>query len=203
MPLIIPAGYAQMVIEMRLGDDPEPMVTTMGITVDPLDVPDTLAQAMFQTWTQKLSGQIATTYATTGVTLYVGTGASTPPTVHESSGAEVLGQATAAPLPQNCALLVRKRTSAGGRRGRGRMYIPGVSEIQVTAQGGILAAAVTGWQTAFTNWFNALVAPASGPPHIPVILHRSEGIGVEPAPTTISALVVDSRIATQRRRLRP
>jgi len=37
----------------------------------------------------------------------------------------------------------------------------------------------------------------------PVVLHRSEGAGVEPAPTPILSFQAESKIATQRRRLRP
>jgi hypothetical protein len=142
-------------------------------------------------------------YRLVGVTLYVGTGAGTPPSVHESTVVPVVGTVDAAPLPQNCALLIRKRTSLAGRRGRGRFYAPATSEDQVTPTGIIAPFLVQLHQDAWSAFYNSLIAPQSGPPNIPVILHRSEGIGVEPTPTGITQFVVDGRIATQRRRLRP
>jgi hypothetical protein len=125
-----------------------------------------------------------------------------PPFVNVSSLAKIAGTQTPAVVPQNTAYLIRKRTDLAGRRGRGRMYVPGVSEADSGATGMVLASAVTAWQTAFNNWFNDLTVTVGNRFYPPAVLHRSEGIGVEPLPTLVTSFVVDSRVATQRRRLR-
>lgn len=204
MALIIPVGYAQAVYEMALDADPEPVVTTLGHDLtavsggDYADVADDLKGIFNSSWGSGLSNS----YVLTGVSLYVGQDGG-PPAIYESTTAGTRFGASAAPLPQNCALLVRKRTSAAGRRGRGRCYLPGVGETTVDHTGAITSTQLSGYQGMADTWYDALTAPGAGlTAYPPVVLHRSEGFGVEPPPTPITAFQVDGRIATQRRRMR-
>lgn len=205
MPLIIPVGYGQAVYEFSLEDDAEPIVTTMGHDLSAVsggaygDAVDGLMDA----FGAFVMARIPNVYDLVAVTLYVGQDGG-PPAIYESTGTPITGGISSAPLPQNCCQLVRKRTSAAGRRGRGRMYLPPPAEGQVDPQGTISSADVAITQAAVDDWLAELGTPTLGQPAMPpVILHRSEGAGVEPPPTPVTALTVDGRIATQRRRLRP
>jgi hypothetical protein len=105
-------------------------------------------------------------------------------------------------LPPNCAVLVHKRTARGGRRGKGRMYIPWAAGSAIPENGTVMAADVTRVGASFTAWRNAL---ATNPGPL-VLLHRNSEPGIpnpSPAgpPDTVTGHTVDPLIATQRRRL--
>jgi hypothetical protein len=204
MALIIPPGYLHAVYEFALAGDLETIVTTCGHELDSVsgangvDSPDDL----FNAFATNVMPGINNQYTLTGVTSYVGNDGPTP-NIYTSSETPVVGGGSAIPLPQNCSWLVRKRTDLAGRRGRGRMYWPGVAEGNVGATGVIDGATVTAQQTRCDAWYAALTTAVGARYYPPVVLHRSEGIGEEPLPTPITTFVMDNRIATQRRRLRP
>lgn len=105
--------------------------------------------------------------------------------------------------PPNCAVLVHKRTARGGRRGRGRMYLPwAAASTTLTEAGGVSAADVTRVQNSVNAWMAALMA---GPGPL-VLLHRPSNPGTAHpttpgVPNNVTSMSVDSLIATQRRRL--
>lgn len=106
------------------------------------------------------------------------------------------GVAIAGAMPPNCAVLIRKTTTLGGRRNRGRMFVPPVfpGETQISPTGIIADPQLDQLQT---WWSAALTAlQVAGVP--PVILHSEPPF----TPSPITAWVVQDRIATQRRRLR-
>lgn len=105
-------------------------------------------------------------------------------------------------LPPNCCMLIQKRTALAGRRNRGRIFMPPaiLFDSEVSDAGVISPAVVVSWNGLFADWRTQLLAIEC----VPVILH-----GWDPdvptaqfLPTTISSFSVQSRIATQRRRLR-
>lgn len=107
-------------------------------------------------------------------------------------------------LPPNCAVLVHKRTARGGRRGRGRMYLPWAINASSVTEGGVLTPAdQLVIQTAVSVWLSG-IASGAGPV---VLLHRPSSPDIQGPPTTpgspntVTSLVVDPLIATQRRRL--
>jgi hypothetical protein len=97
-------------------------------------------------------------------------------------------------------LLVNKSSLSGGRRGRGRMFFPGLSESNVGNGGFVTAGVVTALQTAFTQWFNAMNTAGLGL----VLLHRYDpALGQTPqTPSTCTGLQVQALVATQRQRMR-
>jgi hypothetical protein len=105
--------------------------------------------------------------------------------------------------PANCAVLVHKRTARGGRRGRGRMYIPWACSVSSIGESGVvLAADITRIGTAVAAWA-AQVTSLVGPL---VILHRPSTPGtihpsVPGTPNPVTSFVVDPLVGTQRRRL--
>lgn len=113
--------------------------------------------------------------------------------------------------PANVSFLMHKITAAGGRRGRGRSFWPGVSESDVDEQGTILAATVTAFQTDVDALLTALSVETipmyleHAPPTSWVLVDgqpRRVATGPAPAPTEVTDVVIDPRAATQRRRLR-
>lgn len=106
----------------------------------------------------------------------------------------VLGGNTGAQVSPNVALLVEKQTGLGGRRGRGRMYIPGIIEAAVTEGGDLTGDAPTDFQNAADELLTLLLGSLIEM----VVLHSVVSV----VPTAVTALTVDQRVATQRRRLR-
>lgn len=109
----------------------------------------------------------------------------------------VVGSIAQTSAPPNTSLLVRKITARGGRRGRGRMYWPwACATSEVDEAGTVLAAKVTSAQTRMTTFLSNLNAN-----QVPMVILHSPGLSVPGAPNVVTNLVVDPRIATQRRRV--
>lgn len=196
MGIIVPLHAAQCVIKFSLSGDIEPMVTTIGLGPLPeMDAEDAAQQVAIALTTPSsiiAAGNLQNDYTYQGVTAYkqTGTGFSVG-----SWGAPVAGNVTSPTAPSNCALLVKKTTSLGGRKHRGRMYWPpalySADNLSPTGQ----LSTVATLQARFTVFFDLLVAAeAIGPPCV----FHSDGA----AATLLTGLVVDGVIATQRNRMR-
>lgn len=109
----------------------------------------------------------------------------------------VQGTLVDASVPSNCALIVKKNTALGGRRFRGRMFVPPIilNEGAVDAAGNILTSPLASIQGNFDLWLAAMIADDWAP----VLFHQGAGA---PAPTAITSFTCDSLIGTQRRRMR-
>lgn len=105
--------------------------------------------------------------------------------------------------PPQIAALVRKNTGVGGRRNRGRWYLPGVlNDADVDMTGGI----TTTRRTAIQDQMNLLFSAFSASNNITgmVILHSWDTATPPvpaPNPTPVAALAVQQFVGTQRRRL--
>lgn len=95
--------------------------------------------------------------------------------------------------PPNTCLLIRKSTAAGGRSGTGRMYMVGLADSSVVDGGDIGSGAQTSAQTAA----DAFLARMTAEDWPMALLHAAVS-----DPTVVTALAVQGRAATQRRRLR-
>ena len=106
------------------------------------------------------------------------------------------GSTTSPVVSPNVAALIKKNTAAGGRTGRGRMYMPGIPEGQVNSDGVMVSA----FREAITNELGTfrLGLETAG---IPMALLHGAGSPVS-TPIAITGLVCDTKVATQRRRLR-
>jgi hypothetical protein len=117
-----------------------------------------------------------------------------------TSRASTVGTLAISPLPVNCAFLVRKNTVLGGRRHRGRWYLPPawVDENLVGAGGAFTITSVyTDLQTRLTKYL-ADLDTALFPMYV---LHGGPGDFVPP-PTKVTSLSLQPVLATQRRRMR-
>lgn len=196
--MLIPVGFAQAKYRMRLTGDNEEMIFTMGHD-DGGNPATNLANLLFDAIRDTFipAGGIYSGYTFVGVDVQVGTTSSgAAPYINGSStDAPVVGTAVGSLLPSNCAVLVEKRTAAAGRRGQGRMYVPGIAaEPNVDGLGVLASAYVTGLTTALAAWLTRL--GSDGLP--PYLLHAT----APATPDPITALAVDPVIGTQRRRMR-
>lgn len=107
------------------------------------------------------------------------------------------GSLSSASPPANVAVLVHKRTAAGGRRNRGRLFLPWyVIETNVQEDGTIDSGTVSGMNGFMAGWRNEMITA-----NLPPVLLHSVGQTIAPAPTPITSLTVDNLVSTQRRRL--
>ena len=108
----------------------------------------------------------------------------------------IVGTKTGAPVPVNCAYLARKNTTLGGRRNRGRAYLPPLfgDETTVDQAGEIAIATVNSINALILLSFTAMTA---GGYHAR-LFHTEAPF----TPTPISGMSVQTTLATQRRRMR-
>lgn len=204
MGVVIPVGYGQFVLPIQLEGDPEGMVVTIGFKNDSAlsfnGIANNIQNALMGSTTFAASA-IASVYnvgpATVTVMTNLGPQVGVADTIVSGENTGIL------PPPQNCAWLIQKRTARGGRAGRGRMYLPliNVTEASVSATGDVLALTVDDMQTTFTQWLADCATL-----QLPLYLLHSESESELPPPPlppdAITSLVVQTKIATQRNRLR-
>jgi hypothetical protein len=198
MALVIPPGFAQVIHELTVTGDNEPMITTIGLDLSGLGGAfATAAEDAYNAFSSNFMAGAPSAVTLTQTILRIGQDGGDPLVVAEPGSSAGTGGATY--LPQNSATLVQKRTALGGRKGRGRMFIPYLLEEQhVDLVGVISGVRLTSLQTAADGYLADLQLIGGGP----VLLHDDATVGVLPAPTPITSLVVSNRIASQRQRLR-
>lgn len=196
-------GFADVSLKLNLAGLSRPAFITFG--VDPTDTDPTLIGTAI--WTASsgatsLMGCLDNNVTLTEIRVSAGTdGGEDLVGIYAPNGP---GQASQASLPANCALLVHKTTTRGGRRGRGRLFIPWAAiETDVDEAGVVGSTTVTSMQTKMSAWRTALATN-----QVPmVVLHDPSRPDIKGSPTTpgapnlVTALVVDRLISTQRRRL--
>lgn len=187
---------------MNMLGDPEPFACTFGIETDLANF-DMLEHVnhVFAAWSGSIRPWQSTNLTLTKVIGRFGQDAADDIIV-ESDLTPINGAQSGSFLPQNCAWLVKKHTAFGGRRNRGRLYVPyAILESNVSDIGVITPAVQTNLEGAADDLFDGLLSTAGGlEPATPmVILHRSV---VPIAPTLVTSLSSEPVIATQRRRLR-
>jgi hypothetical protein len=197
-----PSGYGQVSMQLTLTGFQRSAYVTFGIDpadTDPLAIAGAIntAASAANSFTSQMDGSVTLTK----IRVSLGTDGGED-LVGELAGTTVGGRIRTS-LPPNCALLVHKTSARGGRRGRGRMYLPWfVDETECDEAGVILPASVTQYQTSM-NTFRGALSTGGNPM---VLLHQpSEPGTVHPTtpgpPNVVTGLVVDRIIATQRRRL--
>jgi len=191
---VIPEGYGEATLFI-LGGPSDPINIVFGYEVATLTTePNENAQNAYESFFGGSNIWSRMTGSLVGVKA----------TVREREGGNIrtgeysLTTATGSPgqpaLPPNNAVLIRKVTALGGRHGTGRMYVPGQIESEVDNAGLISGASLANIQAGATGMLGDLSAN-----DMPMyVLHDSALI----APTLVTALSVQSRIATQRRRIR-
>jgi hypothetical protein len=186
-------GQKQWVWHLRCVLDPEDMLVTMGCRAVSGDNHDLLLVG-HHAFEDNVVPLLSSSYSYVAVDLVeqaVG-GA-----IVETVAVNTAGGQAASAAPQNCAALVRKLTNGVGRGKNGRMYVPGLLEGNIAPDGAIDGGVISSWNTALT----AMLADcADATIDSQAVVNRSTGAGPHVEP--IQQLVLDTFIATQRRRLR-
>lgn len=198
MALVIPPGFAQVTLPFKHQTVAREAVVTFGVRLaSGQTVTPTLCNQIGSAWSGAWS-----TFLDTDVTLGP-VRASAGQDGNENLAVEgtntYVGAASTLRAAPNTALLIRKLTARGGRRGRGRMYLPWhLAAANVTETGVIPSGGVTSAQTAADAFLVALIG-LSGVDAMS-ILHATGGSPTG-APDDVTSLTVDPVIGTQRRRL--
>jgi len=188
----IPTGYANILIPHKHSGSARSAAITFGVeNVGAFATPAAVADAVWNAWEPEVTVAVdsAVTIGPPIATVNYGgvpvTGSGTSSTV---------GGTGLDSIPGNGALLVQKLSILGGRQNRGRFFMPWcLQEANVDELGGIAGGTVSDYQDIFDNVLTALATE-----DVPmVVLHTGAG-----TPATVSQLVVQSTIGTQRRRIR-
>lgn len=211
MTLLIPAGFAHIAFKFQYLEGAEPAITTTGMDLNGASgtffgVLDLIADA----WITHILPAQSNGLVYLGINARISVNGE--PVSYDVARNQAGGEASAM-LTRNTAILVKKQTNRGGRRGRGRMFIPGLArEVAIDQAGNITPADRNALQVGFNSLFNALNAIGNGP----CLLHNDQVItGYSPVtgkpvygpfppgpPDNVVAFAVDGRAATQRRRMR-
>lgn len=108
----------------------------------------------------------------------------------------ITGTITDTAMPPNVAVLVTKDTAAGGRRNRGRFFVPPVYPMEGSVDsGGVIGSTqLTSLRNWYTGTYNGLVSEDM----VPCLFHSKAPF----TPTPVTSWTVQPLVATQRRRLR-
>lgn len=199
IPMIIPPGYALWLMTYRFEGDSEEMIATCGVDVgewggDFINGVDWLHSE----WNDVINASLGDTVTYGPDRLVVGQDGGDPLTY--SGALSDVGAVSAFPMWPNSAVLIQKRTAVGGRRNRGRFYQPGFSiRNQITAAGVIDPDYLFDLQTNIDLFMTHVNAGTGFQSTDLVVLHSS----APSTPAVITSLTADSKVATQRRRLRP
>jgi hypothetical protein len=192
--MLIPEDYAQ--INHFFTGPPIPLgaQVTYGVSLNVFggDASDAAAAA-YAAFQGSLLGRMNSGVTMTGVLCKFGPNDTGPS--GEFSGAATGGVAGTAEGPQ-VSVLITKTTDLGGRQGKGRMFIPAISETQINTGGVMETAARAAMQTEANDFFAALITA-----NLPMVLLRAETSPIL-APILVNSLEVQTRVATQRRRNR-
>lgn len=194
--MAIPVGSCEVWFQYLISGDNEPMYTH--VAYDLVDSPDQASvDAGFTDWQTIWRGEHPNTVSLVGGHILVGNDGGS--VRWDSSIASVVGTGAGTNLPQNTALLARKSTALGGRRGRGRMFIPGVRQQEVSSAGVVSTTYVSAWNV------NLAAISVGGTTHTAFgflgqvqLLHETGS----QTPTEVTDLSMQNIVATQRRRLR-
>lgn len=178
--------------------DPEEMICTIGVeNVDAADA-DAVASAADLAMDGAFSaGDLGIGWTYVGVTARLGQDGGDGPIGEALSG--TIGAGFTSTLPTNTAILVRKNTGLGGRRNRGRMFLPPAfaGEGDVSGLGLLSTVRRDAIQAAMNDLYDNLSGLAA--PHLPPVLFHSE---IPTTPTPITSFSVQTLVATQRTRMR-
>lgn len=195
--MLIPPGFVNLqYVFLRTGDN-EGMLTSIGASWDGSTPYLDIVNGAMEAWDD--STMSSNTTDSTTLTKVIGRFGTIGEGdfIVESSLLPTEGGSTAEPCPNNCSMLVKKLTALGGRANRGRMFYPEVRKDHVNGAGLMDSSWVGTVQDDVEDWM-AKLTTVTGIDAL-YLFHSDE----EAAPTAITNLVVQAKIATQRRRMRP
>ncbi len=199
MGIRVPVGWADVSYRLALAGDAEEMLVTMGFRIETgFFLNPAAGELLADSFAANMLNLCAAGYTFRG--LRVTNGPDGEGVVNEVERSTVT-TSTKLGMPPNVAYLTRKVTGLGGRRNRGRFYMPGVSEIDVDNTGLLTATHRTNYQTSVNAWFAQNLAGPEIAAH--AVFHDTQEGFPAVTPTDVTSLLVQPKVATQRRRLRP
>jgi hypothetical protein len=205
--LDVPQYHGQVSHRISLNGDTEPMYVTYGIvtTTSGVDDPLFIAIELHDAYGDTMLLNSTNDYSLQATEVRLQNDAPPAPPVLGVFASARAATGSSGPLPQNSAYLFHKRTPQPGRRGRGRMYVPGIPEAEVSSVGALSPGALGAAQQRATD-FLLRFNPSSGAlVNVQMVVlnsYQQSFIGPKPLPAVVNSLTIDPIIATQRRRLR-
>lgn len=186
----IPSGYFETIMHFTVPGQSGDVITSFGWNGG-LDLGGSDPAALVANH-EIMMGQLAS--STVFSTLTIIEGSSGPDNISLDVPSGEPGASSGTAMPPNVAWLLQKRTSTGGRRGRGRNYFPGVTEDAVDDGGTVDSGVLAGWATNIEDFLTAMAAGD----WTPRLLHQSSPF----LPSVVTSIVPQPLVATQRKRLR-
>lgn len=187
----IPSGYGQVNFIFTGGSAPNGAQCVFGVknltALSPLAIAN-FADSYYNTF---IKSQMSAQVTLSGVLVKLGPTATGPSVLINTTR---VGVGTGGNFPPNTAFLVKKFTSAGGHSGQGRMFLPGVAEAQADDAGMLAAGTISGFNTALGGFLNSM----NGSDCPMVLLHNDPTM----TPNIVTSLILQAKVATQRKRLR-
>lgn len=191
---VIPVDFCQANLVFTGVGVPNGAEVTMGFDHSAnVGDPDAVASAIGASWDDNIMVLLGDEVTHVATRVKFGPNATGPDGVETVS---VTGSGSTADVMPQIAALVQKRTALGGRAGRGRMYIPGITEVMIDPGGMLNPEIRDGIQAGLEEWLDELAVLSL----FPVVLHGADSPLTDP--TTVTSFQVDGMVATQRRRLR-
>lgn len=206
MGVVIPVGWAEATVQISLLGDPEPMSMVWGIGPADID-PEPSVAAILAGYVNNALTQVGSPFDPAVMYerwTYVGTRVAIGSVAGPVLGEEIVNLPGEEPNvgqpPVNTSLLISKNTSLGGRRGRGRIYAPltSIGSASVEPTGIIATAAVANLQAWWTQALEELTSNGADM----YLFHSAPEVGPAVPPTKVTSLSVQTRVATQRTRMR-
>lgn len=198
MAVVIPPGFAQCSIEFWLDGYPRPAVTTMGVKILGSESAGfNVAETFHGCYVGRFTALTDNGVTVRNARAVIGQDGADP-IIQESSRTNVGGQARSSVAPA-LALMLSKSTDLGGRKNRGRMYIPWAMDDNAVAENGAISSViVNAWTTACAGFLEDL----SGSESEFEILDGAYILHSDPStpPTRITKLAPNPTIRTQRNR---
>jgi hypothetical protein len=189
-------GYADVSLELTNSNLTRPAYVTFGVdpsTTDPILIAADVYNAVI--YAGSFMSVVDAGVTLTSVRVSYGTDGSAD-LVYVQPTTSVGGKSGTA-LPPNNAALIHKVTARGGRRGRGRMFIPWAFDLADVNEGGVVTSTR---QTALNTAMSTLLARLSTASSPMVLLHNP-GLTSMGAPDVVTSLRADNLVGTQRRRV--
>lgn len=199
MSLVIPPGFVNAAFTFTGAAGTQPYITTLGFDASAYggDWVNAANQAM-AVYATNMTAETSSALVLDRVTLTVG---SDGPGGSVDSNLPPVSMTRSGSFPPTAAsAIARKVTNDLGRRGRGRMFIPGiVSENELDQDGSITTPRRNAINVVLDAMYDDFVAgDAGGGPLLPVLFHSSAPTD----PTPITGLVVSDLIGWIRGRIR-
>ena len=196
--LVIPPGYGSAAFTFTGPVGTQPFIFTLGVDISDFGGDHVFAANLVKaSFASAFATEVSSSLTLDRVTLAVGqdgpggsVDSNTAPDTFSRSG-------SFPPTAMSC--IVRKVTNELGRRGRGRMFIPGiVSENEVDEDGSIVPARQTAIQGVLDTWYENLAYGATELSLQPVLFHSA----APTMPTEITAFAVSDLVGWVRGRIR-